>query len=76
MSCSQQLTSHRENKKAKLRTQLTELAIETMLTQGYDSVSLEKLAEKTNVSVRNNSNKRLINNLMPNQNFSPLDIQD
>lgn len=43
---------HRENKKARLRQQLSDLAVGYMLSIGYESLSLDKIAEEANVSYR------------------------
>ena len=44
--------SHRENKKVRLRQQLIDLSIYYLLDMGYEKLSLEKIAEEANVSVR------------------------
>lgn len=44
--------SHRENKKMRLRQQLVDLSCYYLLDIGYEKLSLEKIAEEANVSVR------------------------
>jgi AcrR family transcriptional regulator len=44
--------SHRENKKARLRQQLTDLAVANLLQIGYEKLSLAQIAEEANVSTR------------------------
>jgi len=44
--------SHRENKKVRLRQQLIDLSCSDFLYIGYEKLSLEKIAEEANVSVR------------------------
>lgn len=46
------LDSHRENKKARLRQQLMELAVGYMLSSGYEKLSLTTIAQEANVSSR------------------------